>query len=141
MCLSMAVVVCFPHTHTHMRSQVFDIMSGQQLTLLTQGHYDTVTAAVYSPLTGHLWSTGLDGAVLAWAPWTFPADPEPQAPEHYMDAWLAAATAGRGRQQRQFAVAGGGAAAGQQGSKAPLPDVDFWSDDEDLLIGGGRCAW
>lgn len=122
--------------------QVLDVATGQELALLSQGHYDAVTACAYSPITGHLWSTGLDGALLAWAPKTLPdAQPAQPAP-HYLDSWLAAATAGRGRQQeqqRQGLASGGSsvaaAAAGSSG-RAVLPDVDCWSDDEGLLVSG-----
>lgn len=134
------------HAVTCALPQVFDIASGQELALLSQGHYDTVTACIYSPHTGHLWSTGLDGAILAWSPYTLP-EPETQAStNHYMDSWLAAATAGRGRQQQQqqgraAAAAGGVQASGGSGRRAgrsALLDVDYWSEDEDLLVGNWR---
>lgn len=128
--------------------QVFDIATGQDLALLSQGHYDTVTACTYSPHTRHLWSTGLDGAILAWSPYTLPELEIQASTNHYMDSWLAAATAGRGRQQ-QGATSGTAAAAAagevqasgvggrRAGRSAPL-DVDYWSDDEEVLIGNWR---
>lgn len=123
--------------------------TGQEVALLSQGHYDTVTACVYSPNTGHLWSSGLDGAVLAWSPYTLPELETQPITTHYMDSWLAAATAGRGRQQLAASGSAAGAAAGvpQAGAgdsgggragRAALPDVDYWSDDEDLLVGAWR---
>jgi hypothetical protein len=128
---------------------VLATVSGEELGVLGQGHYDTVTACVYSPLTGHLWSTGLDGAVLAWCPYTL-RDPQPQpTSHHYMDAWLAAAAAGRGRQQGMAgssgnnsvaAVAAGGRAVGSSGDhRVGLPDLDCWSEEEEFLQQAG--AW
>lgn len=113
--------------------QVFDIATGQELALLSQGHYDTVTACVFSPLTGHLWSTGLDGMILAWCPDTQPDIDAQPTTSHYLDTWLPAAAAGRGRQRQDQEGTGGGtaAAAGLRArGRAALPDVDFWSDDE-----------
>ena len=126
--------------------QVFDTTTGHELALLSQGHCDTVTACVYSPKTGHLWSTSLDGAVLAWAPWTQPEQEQDTATPHYLDSWLAAAAGGRGRQQHQQQQQGGGGhrgsgrvaavVTGNVGGRArALPDIDFWSDDEELLVG------
>jgi hypothetical protein len=126
--------------------QVLDTATGEELRVLGQGHYDTITSCVYSPLTGHLWSTGLDGAVLAWCPYTL-RDPQPEpTSQHYMDSWLAAAAAGRGRQQGvggsngMAAVAAGGGAGGSSGGRrVGLPDVDCWSEEEEFLQQTG--AW
>lgn len=122
--------------------QVLDVHSGQQLALLSQGHYDAVCACAFSPSTGRLWSAGLDGAVLAWEP--RPQDghgDEGGAGGHAMDTWLAAAAAGRGssRHHQHHAAsnaAGAGGTGGRRaGGRAPLPDIDFWSDDEEKLVG------
>jgi len=127
----------FKASYLPLTPQVFDVTSGHEMTVLSQGHYDTVTACVYSPKTGHLWSTGLDGAVLAWSPWT-QREQDVSAPSaHYMDAWLAAAAGGRGRQQLQQQQQGdeGSGSGGNRVSRTALPDVDFWSDDDELLVG------
>ena len=101
--------------------QVFDIALGQQIALLCQGHYDTVTACVYSPLTNQLYSCGIDGALLAWEPWKDePAVvPQPQLQQHHgLDYWLAAAA---GRRAAPSAAVGAG----------PAADIDAWSDDDE----------
>lgn len=119
-----------------------DVATGQELALLSQGHYDTITCCAYSPITGHLWSAGLDGAILAWGPRPLP-DAPPAHAASYVDDWLASATAGRGRQRQGgddsrglAAAAAAAGSGGRAGGKAALPDVDFWSDDDELLVGG-----
>jgi hypothetical protein len=85
---------------------------------------------------------------LAWSPYTLPDIDTQPVTNHYMDSWLAAATAGRGRQQRAaggsvagaaaaVTQAGAGGSAGGRSGGAALPDVDYWSDEEELLVG----AW
>lgn len=107
--------------------QVFDIALGQQITLLSQGHYDTVTACVYSPLTNQLYSCGIDGALLAWEPWNDEVVANPQQQQYYgMDYWLAAAA---GRRVAQLA---------QSDTAAPAvsvaADVDAWSEDDEYEL-------
>jgi hypothetical protein len=116
--------------------QVFDTHSGQALAQLRMGHYDAVTACVYAPNTGRLWSAGLDGAVLAWEPRPQKA-PAPQATTgHALDAWLAAAACGRGSSSSSRLQAAGTAGnTSRAATRAPLPDIDFWSDDEATMIG------
>jgi hypothetical protein len=116
--------------------QVFDVATGRQLTLLSQGHFDMVTACVYSPHTGQLWSAGMDGAVLAWEPWQ-PPDQEPEENStSRSDWWLAAAAGGRGSlpQQGTQAVQIAGRAAAGAGvlRRMAVADVDAWSDDDDI---------
>lgn len=102
-------------------------MTGQQVALLSQGHYDTVTACVYSPLTNQLYSCGIDGAILAWEPWKEePVDEyQQQQQPHQMDWWLAAA-AGRRVPAAEHRAAPVAATA--------VADVDAWTDDDEAYM-------
>jgi WD40 repeat protein len=48
--------------------QVYEVATGAPLHQLRQGHFEPVTACAWSALTGQLYTSGSDGAVLAWAP-------------------------------------------------------------------------
>ncbi|KAF8058843.1 ATCSA-1 [Scenedesmus sp. PABB004] len=114
--------------------QVFDVQSGAEVALLSQGHYDAVTACAYSPRTGQLWSAGADGAVLAWEPWRGADAPDEEdgadarAQQEQAgpgpDWWMAAASS------RRRAAAPPAAAAAAAAPRRTAPDIDAWSDDE-----------
>lgn len=116
--------------------QVFDVATGHQLALLSQGHFDLVTACVYSPRTGQLWSAGMDGAVLAWEPWQSPDDEaEEEGGICRSDWWLASAGGGGGYRPQQGPQASqtarsAPAAAGAGVRRRIVADVDEWSDDD-----------
>lgn len=108
--------------------QVFNTLTGQQTALLSQGHYDTVTGCVYSPLTDQLFSCGIDGALLTWEPWR--DEPETKAQQyqqpHQRDWWLAAAAG------RSLAGVIGAVPAPAAVPVAPAADIDAWSDEDDV---------
>jgi hypothetical protein len=120
--------------------QVFDIATGEQLALLSQGHYDTVTACAYSPHSQQLFTAATDGVVLVWEPWTQPDEDHAGAAAAAVagtagsldpDWWLAAAS---GRRQKQQQQQGGVAAAAARAASRPVAaDIDAWSEDEDML--------
>jgi hypothetical protein len=116
--------------------QVFDIASGEQLALLNQGHYDTVTACAYSPNTQQLFSAATDGVVLVWEPWTQPdtaadAAASDAAGQVDRDWWLAAAS---GRRQQQQQQPSGPATVGARAANRPTAaDIDAWSEDEGMV--------
>lgn len=93
-----------------LRPQVFDVLTGQQVRELKQGHYEPVNACCYNPLMGELYTGGADGAILIWA-----AEAAARAEEE--SVW--GGTGGWQGEQHQ-----GQPAAGRE----PV-DCDAWSDD------------
>jgi predicted phage tail protein len=123
-------------------AQVFDIASGEQLALLSQGHYDTVTACAYSPHTQQLFSAATDGVVLVWEPWTELDAEAGDAAAAAIDAaghldrdwWLAAASGRRQQQQQQQQQPSGTyPRAARAASRLIAADIDAWSEDDGML--------
>jgi hypothetical protein len=115
--------------------QVIDIASGEQLALLNQGHYDTVTACAYSPNTQQLFSAATDGVVLVWEPWTQPdtdadAAAGDAAGQVDRDWWLAAAS---GRRQQQQQPSGPATSGARAASRRTAADIDAWSEEEGIV--------
>lgn len=113
--------------------QVFDIASGEQVALLSQGHYDTVTACAYSPHSQQLFSAATDGVLLVWEPWTQPdadgsggAAAADVAGHLDRDWWMAAASGRRQQQQQPSGLAFGSARAA---SRPTAADIDAWSEE------------
>ncbi len=48
--------------------QVFNVLTGQLVKELRQGHYEQVNACCYSPIMEALYSAGSDGAIVTWEP-------------------------------------------------------------------------
>lgn len=46
--------------------QVFDVLSGQLLSELSQGHFESINACTYNHLRQELYSAGNDGNIVAW---------------------------------------------------------------------------
>jgi hypothetical protein len=118
---------------------VFDIDSGEQLALLNQGHYDTVTACAYSPNTQQLFSAATDGVVLVWEPWTQPdadaaddAAASDTAGQVDRDWWLAAAS-GRRQQQQQQQPSGPATVGARAANRPTAADIDAWSEEGGIV--------